>query len=179
MKTRTRDTEDKEKNADRLSNLPDCVILRILSFYATTKDALQTCILSKRWTNIWKRLPYLELASSQFNTVNGFALTNKFLSHVLSHRDSSTSLHHIIIHQTSLVLLEWLVELANTQSLSVNSTTLEVLSLVPDLLKTEPPSLCNLKSLKVKMLPCSSIPDGIVNFLCRKSSSAKVDIIDV
>ncbi|PNX72993.1 F-box/LRR-repeat protein [Trifolium pratense] len=86
------------------------------------------------------------------------------------------SLYHSV--ETPLVLHKWLVELANTQSLSVNSPTLKILSLVPDLLKSELPSLDNLKSLKVEMSRIS-IPDGIVNFLCRKSRSAKVDIIGI
>ncbi|WJX32675.1 hypothetical protein P8452_20973 [Trifolium repens] len=39
-----------------------------------------------------------------------------------------------------LVLLNWLIELANIKSLTVSSSALEVLSLVPDLLKAEFPS---------------------------------------
>lgn len=49
-----------------------------------------------------------------------------------------------------LVLFNWLVELANIESLTVSYTTLQVLSSIPDLLKIEFPSLRNLKSLKVK-----------------------------
>ncbi|XP_024629459.1 FBD-associated F-box protein At1g66310 [Medicago truncatula] len=49
------------------------------------------------------------------------------------------------------VLLSWLIEFSSIKSLAVSSTTLQVLSVVPDLLKVEFSSLCNLKSLKVKM----------------------------
>ncbi|KAK2395522.1 hypothetical protein QL285_057253 [Trifolium repens] len=49
------------------------------------------------------------------------------------------------------VLLSWLIELTHIRSLIVSSTILQVLSFVPDLLKLKLPSLCNLKSLKVKM----------------------------
>ncbi|CAK8565962.1 unnamed protein product [Lathyrus sativus] len=79
---------------------------------------------------------------------------------------------------TPLVLLNWLVELANIKSLTVTSTTLKVLSLVPDLVKFEFSFLCNMKSLKVKRKYSSSVPDGLVDFLLQNSPSAKVDIVD-
>uniref|UniRef100_A0A803R4K9 F-box domain-containing protein n=1 Tax=Cannabis sativa TaxID=3483 RepID=A0A803R4K9_CANSA len=37
---------------DRISKLPDSVIIHILSFLPT-EDVVQTCILSKRWKLIW------------------------------------------------------------------------------------------------------------------------------
>lgn len=346
------------ENQDRLSDLPDCVLLRILSSL-NTKHAVQTCILSTRWKNLWKHLPSLALSSSHFRRVKGFA---KFVSRVLSLRNDSTSLHtvdfwrfgsvepyllkrivkyavshnvqqlditvagnmkyfppnffscrtltslslnlsncHRIIYErklfpnslnlpalltlslksfvfcvgndgrvepfsalkslkcliidkcevqdagnlcisittlvkltilmhhndskitfgielsppslcsfdlrgipfpklhgskcnlssikhvkidadmaprsgdTHLVLLDWLVELVNIESLTVSSWTLEVLSLVPDLLKMKLPSLINLKSLKITKYP--PIPDGMVDFLLQNSPSAKVDFI--
>ncbi|CAK8567995.1 unnamed protein product [Lathyrus sativus] len=73
---------------DMLSDLPDCVILHILSFL-NTKDAVRTCILSVRWKDLWKRLPALILYSSHFGTIKIFA---KFVSKVLSLRDSSVAL---------------------------------------------------------------------------------------
>lgn len=78
----------------------------------------------------------------------------------------------------SLVLLNWLAELANIKSLTLNHTALKVLSLVPDLLKVEFHSLCNLKSLKVKMRIPSSMPNGTLYFLLQNSPSAKVEIVD-
>ncbi|GAU38250.1 hypothetical protein TSUD_119300 [Trifolium subterraneum] len=76
---------------------------------------------------------------------------------------------------TPLILLNWLVELANIESLTVSLNTLTVLSLVPDLLKVEFPSLYDLKSLKVITTHShSSIPKEIVNFLLQNAPSAKV-----
>ncbi|XP_058767189.1 putative F-box/LRR-repeat protein At3g18150 [Vicia villosa] len=80
--------------------------------------------------------------------------------------------------ETSLVLLKWLNELANMESLMISSSALKVLSLVPNLL-VELPSLCNLKSLKVEKRQISRmIPDGIVDILIQNSPSPTVDIID-
>ncbi|KAK2445425.1 hypothetical protein QL285_016354 [Trifolium repens] len=45
----------------------------------------------------------------------------------------------------------WLLEFVNIKSLTVTTTTLQVLSFYPNVLKNKLPSLRNLKSLKVKM----------------------------
>ncbi|XP_058767187.1 FBD-associated F-box protein At1g66310-like [Vicia villosa] len=80
--------------------------------------------------------------------------------------------------ETSSVLLNWLIELANVESLTISSTALKVISLVPNLL-VELPSLYNLKSLKVEKRQISRmIPDGIVDILIQNSPSPKVYIID-
>ncbi|CAJ2639021.1 unnamed protein product [Trifolium pratense] len=78
----------KEKNEDRFSCLPDYVLLHILSFF-DIKEAIQTCILSTRWKNLWKILPTVTLISSQFATFEAFT---KFISKILSLRDASASL---------------------------------------------------------------------------------------
>ncbi|XP_065869540.1 uncharacterized protein [Euphorbia lathyris] len=44
---------------DRISALPDSLIHRILSFLPSTKQAIRTGILSKRWQNQWSRVPIL------------------------------------------------------------------------------------------------------------------------
>jgi hypothetical protein len=43
----------KDKDEDKLSDLSNCVLLYILSFL-NIKQVGQTCILSTRWTNVWK-----------------------------------------------------------------------------------------------------------------------------
>ncbi|KAG5007188.1 hypothetical protein JHK85_025730 [Glycine max] len=79
---------DREDERDRLSELPDCVVLHIMEFM-DTKYAVQTCVLSKRWKDLWKRLTYLGFNTTLFNNVVKF---NKFVSRVLSGRDGSVSL---------------------------------------------------------------------------------------
>ncbi|XP_039688449.1 uncharacterized protein [Medicago truncatula] len=52
-----------------------------------------------------------------------------------------------------MVLFNWLREFTNVKSLIVSSTTLQILSLVPDLLEVELPSFGNLKSMEIKLEP--------------------------
>ncbi|XP_065871419.1 F-box/LRR-repeat protein At5g02910-like isoform X2 [Euphorbia lathyris] len=45
------------KEEDRISYLPDSLVQHILSFLPSTKDAIHTTLLSKRWHNQWTRVP--------------------------------------------------------------------------------------------------------------------------
>ncbi|XP_050368910.1 probable FBD-associated F-box protein At1g32375 [Argentina anserina] len=56
---------------DRLSALPDEILIYILSF-SDTKCAVRTSILSKRWKNIWANVPYLDLDDEYRNDELGF-----------------------------------------------------------------------------------------------------------
>lgn len=70
---------------DRLGDMPDCLIHHILSFMET-RDAIRTCVLSKRWRYIWTSIPCLYFNSKSFTRLVDF---KKFVLWVLSHRDNS------------------------------------------------------------------------------------------
>ncbi|WJX52352.1 hypothetical protein P8452_38471 [Trifolium repens] len=75
----------------------------------------------------------------------------------------STNFRYWAVKEFSYCLTIWLLDLANVESLTLTSTTLQILSLLPDLLEAfrlEPPA----------------IPDGIVDFLQQNSPSAEVNI---
>ncbi|GJZ53706.1 F-box domain containing protein [Tanacetum coccineum] len=69
---------------DRLNNLPDDLIHKILSLVGT-KLAVQTSALSSRWRYLWTTLPYLNFSSEDFKTLPKFS---NFVTHVLSCRDN-------------------------------------------------------------------------------------------
>ncbi|MED6216751.1 hypothetical protein PIB30_010783 [Stylosanthes scabra] len=94
--------------------------------------------------------------------------------------------------QSPFLLICWLKLLANVRSLTVSSSTLELLSKIPDLANTESPCLNNLKSLIVKVhkfrqlvklhraeqqLPFMRI-DGVVDYLTRNAPFPEVTIVD-
>ncbi|KAL8255989.1 hypothetical protein R6Q59_031056 [Mikania micrantha] len=47
------------EDEDRISRLPDCLLVEILSHLPTTKCAIKTGVLSKRWKHIWTSVPNL------------------------------------------------------------------------------------------------------------------------
>ncbi|CAJ2656169.1 unnamed protein product [Trifolium pratense] len=72
-------------NADRLSDLTDYLLLRIFEFMAP-KHSIQTCVLSKRWKDLWKSLVNLKFRHLR---------DRKFVSHILSGRHDSLPLHKL------------------------------------------------------------------------------------
>ncbi|KAL2514954.1 F-box/LRR-repeat protein [Forsythia ovata] len=74
---------------DRLSALPDCVLCYILSFL-DTKYAVQTCVLSKRYKNLWSSLPNLNFDKNSLKRLSSF--TN-FVDQVLTLRDNSVKVN--------------------------------------------------------------------------------------
>ncbi|XP_071705209.1 F-box/LRR-repeat protein At3g26922-like [Rutidosis leptorrhynchoides] len=65
---------------DRLSNLPDDIINKILSFN-DTEHAIRTSILSSRWKNIWKSIPHLSFSYDCLTSLPKFYdYANLFLS---------------------------------------------------------------------------------------------------
>ncbi|KOM50905.1 hypothetical protein LR48_Vigan08g173200 [Vigna angularis] len=84
--------ERKEEEEDRLSDLPDEVLQHIIEILPT-KQAIQTCVLSKRWENLWKNLTTLTFEF--FN--GGIRKYNRYVNHILSNRNDSISLHKMFL----------------------------------------------------------------------------------
>ncbi|CAG7879999.1 unnamed protein product [Brassica rapa] len=62
---------------DRISPLPDDLILKILSF-PPTKVAITTSLLSKRWRDVWKHVPKLEYFAPRASTfIQNFLILHK------------------------------------------------------------------------------------------------------
>lgn len=75
---------------DRISELPDNVLLHILS-KMDTKFAVRTSVLSKRWKNLFKCLTNLSFSVGYPHSFD------KFVPWVLSRRDESFSLHNLVL----------------------------------------------------------------------------------
>ncbi|KAJ4836286.1 hypothetical protein Tsubulata_025796 [Turnera subulata] len=80
---------------DRLSNLPDFIIHQILGFLPDTKFAAQTCVLSKRWKNLWTSVSDLRFDTIYFS--KNLRSFEKFMLYALLRRD-----HHSTVRTLAL-----------------------------------------------------------------------------
>ncbi|GJV34967.1 F-box/LRR-repeat protein 25 [Tanacetum coccineum] len=52
---------------DRISSLPDCLLVDIISRLDSTEESLRTCTLSKRWQDLWLQVPNLIFNYKDYN----------------------------------------------------------------------------------------------------------------
>ncbi|KAK9052904.1 hypothetical protein SSX86_029534 [Deinandra increscens subsp. villosa] len=77
--------------SDRLSNLPDDLIHKILSFISI-KQAIETSALSSRWRHIWTSMGCLNFSSEDFHTCTKFS---KFVTNFLPRRNNQIEVYSV------------------------------------------------------------------------------------
>ena len=77
---------------DKISQLPDDILLHILSFISID-EAVKTTILSKRWQHVFRSLSHLRFHRTRAAAVGRRVPLSKFVSELLSLRDPSASVH--------------------------------------------------------------------------------------
>ncbi|MCH83711.1 F-box/LRR-repeat protein [Trifolium medium] len=75
---------------DRISSLSDDILLRILSLNST-KDAVRTRVLSKRWINLWHSIPLLDFTDTKLLDVESIVRFIQFVYSYLLSRDTAGS----------------------------------------------------------------------------------------
>lgn len=75
---------------DRITNLPEEIIIHILSFLPT-KNAIRTSLLSTKWIRIWKNLTNLHFDDRSFPSPTG---NEKFIKSVRRATRASNSILH-------------------------------------------------------------------------------------
>ncbi|GAU15035.1 hypothetical protein TSUD_48310 [Trifolium subterraneum] len=73
---------------DRISNLSDDILHRILSFNPT-KDTVRTGILSKRWIDLWRTIPLLNFTNIKLPDIASIYRFNQFFHSLLVSRDNA------------------------------------------------------------------------------------------
>ncbi|CAL4992335.1 unnamed protein product [Urochloa decumbens] len=72
--------------ADRLGALPDDLLLDVLSFLPSPY-AVRTCVLARRWRNLWKGVPALRITPATAEGFHGPSALNGFVNYMLLLRD--------------------------------------------------------------------------------------------
>ncbi|KAJ3688200.1 hypothetical protein LUZ61_017364 [Rhynchospora tenuis] len=83
------------ENSDRISNLPDSLVTRILSLL-DAREVAQTCILSKRWRNVWSFVPSLLFDLTKFRGEE--IRINNFVSSFLHLLNTACTIHTFKLH---------------------------------------------------------------------------------
>ncbi|XP_076935410.1 F-box/LRR-repeat protein At3g26922-like [Bidens hawaiensis] len=83
-----------EGTTDRLSFLPDDLILKIFSF-VSTKDAVKTSVLSPRWRYVWTSLRHLSFSSDDFSMMTKFS---NFVTIVLCRHSKQAQLSSVNLY---------------------------------------------------------------------------------
>ncbi|CAN8301676.1 unnamed protein product [Cochlearia groenlandica] len=121
----TESVNDEATNQDKISLLPEDLLLRILS-YAPVRISMSTSLLSKRWSSVWKKMPSLVYDESCPYNNNGslgfdqFCLTSLPLhrAHVLKSlnlrlKKDSDSIDTLLFHNIGSTLLEITIALSS------------------------------------------------------------------
>ncbi|KAK9052906.1 hypothetical protein SSX86_029536 [Deinandra increscens subsp. villosa] len=141
---------------DRISQLPDDLIHKILSFL-DIKQAMGTSALSSRWQYVWTSMPCLNFSSAKFHKLPDFS---KFVTHVLSRRNNEIDVSSVKLHfrgKYTQVFVKRILDYAFSHKVQqLNVTRL-------DGKKMEVPfSLFNSQSLKHLTLNGSCYPNSIL-----------------
>lgn len=86
----------KRVNADRISGLPEVLILQILCLLST-KDAIATSVLSKQWQSLWKMMHKLKFDYRDHNRKLG-TFSKDVCTCLLSHKAPVLQSLHLKVH---------------------------------------------------------------------------------
>ncbi|KAL4559157.1 hypothetical protein LXL04_031291 [Taraxacum kok-saghyz] len=88
---------------DKISALPDCVLLEILSRLPSTKDAIRTGTLSRRWEHVWTSVPTLIFQLSYYSPYQCLENPNSVSDFVLSVSKTITQCRELKLQKFEVV----------------------------------------------------------------------------
>ncbi|CAA7032719.1 unnamed protein product [Microthlaspi erraticum] len=154
---------------DRISLLPDELLLRILSLLPTTKDVVATMVLSQRWLPLWKLMPKLVYDDSNQNIE--YAKFSRFVDRsLIFHEAPLDTLHFKLVQNSSAADVGmWTVVAVKrcVRELHIESSPSTTPVTLPRSFYTGCAALVTLKLKSVTLVDVSSLP----SFLTLKAFS--------
>ncbi|KAJ4801898.1 F-box family protein [Rhynchospora pubera] len=151
-------------NIDRISNLPDHLLQHILSLL-DSREAVRTCLLSKRWKKLWVGMHSLDLNICNFKTQTSWfqrseRITSfqRFVNVLLSRRDPS-DLHTFRLFCQDYNVSDLLITAWTFYALRFNAKVIEMTHLNYTML---PADIFTCASIEELYLDISEIGIGIV-----------------
>ena len=80
-----------EPPEDRTRTLPDEILEHVISFLPA-QEAVQTCVLAKRWCHLWKSMPALRIIANEWLDEEGVKKLNMFIKSLLLKRNNSAQI---------------------------------------------------------------------------------------
>ncbi|CAF2137523.1 BnaA02g08690D [Brassica napus] len=148
---------------DRISQLSDTLLLRILSELPTAKDVVETMVLSKRWLPLWKSVPYIDFDDDSYEDIDTGRFSRFVDRSLILHKAPIETLHFKLTKTSTVDDIGVWIEMAvqrHVRDLSINidctSSTTPVT--VPRSLYTGCGMLVNLNLTSVTLTDASILP---------------------
>ncbi|CAH8309238.1 unnamed protein product [Eruca vesicaria subsp. sativa] len=149
---------------DRISQLPDTLLLRILSELPTAKDVVATMVLSKRWLPLWKSVPKLVFKDDIYQNINDTGRFSRFVHRsLILHKAPLETLCFQLTQTSSVVDIGIWIEMALQRgvrdlSIDIDCTSSTTPVTLPRSLYTGCGILVTLILKSVTLVDSSSLP---------------------
>ncbi|EEC66512.1 hypothetical protein OsI_32628 [Oryza sativa Indica Group] len=155
---------------DWISDLPDEILHRIMSFL-NARQAVQTCVLSRRWRNLWRTVPCINADCKEFDFFGFRRSEVEFKSLTLGHWCLHGNFYTLIVFLQNSPRLEKLTLILGNDHWKTFEAS------IGDKLDERSFTCEHIMSVKVRCSEDDPMVSGVVNFFVNSGmSSAQIHI---
>ncbi|KAF8107509.1 hypothetical protein N665_0120s0033 [Sinapis alba] len=148
---------------DRISQLPDTLLLRILSELPNAKDVVATMVLSKRWQPLWKSVPNLVFDDNSYQDIDTGRFSRFVDRSLILHEAPIETLRFKLTQSLTVVDIGIWIEMAvhrgaHDLRIDIDCTSSTTQVILPRSLYTGCGMLVTLKLKSVTLVDSSTLP---------------------
>ncbi|CAH8377213.1 unnamed protein product [Eruca vesicaria subsp. sativa] len=149
-------------HVDRISDLPEPLLLRILSKLPTAKDVVATMVFSKRWEHLWKSVPKLVYDDSCEDIIDNGRFSRFVDRSLILHEAPVETLHFKLTEKSLVVDIGIWIKIAvkcrvRDLSIEIDCSSIKTPVIIPrSLYKTGSGMLVSLKLKSVTLMDVST-----------------------